>query len=53
MGPCVYIALQAYLVNIDEDLQDLIDWARKENLPIKVRLVKEIYRNYETTTCFF
>ncbi|SDK83364.1 L-proline dehydrogenase [Maridesulfovibrio ferrireducens] len=42
------IVFQAYLKCVDHDVKDLIDWAREENLPISIRLVKGAYWDYET-----
>ena len=44
----VGIAMQAYLRDCEHDLRDLIAWARKNNRPIGVRLVKGAYWDYET-----
>ena len=46
--PAIGIALQAYLRDCETDLRDLIAWARKNNRPISVRLVKGAYWDYET-----
>jgi len=46
--PHLSIVLQAYLKDTGKDLAELIDWARKENLPIGLRLVKGAYWDYET-----
>ena len=47
--PChVGIALQAYLRECERDLRELIAWARKNQRPIGVRLVKGAYWDYET-----
>lgn len=42
------IVLQAYLVDTDKDLEDLLGWSRKSSLPITIRLVKGAYWDYET-----
>jgi len=42
------IVLQAYLVDTDKDLADLIAWARQNKVQISVRLVKGAYWDYET-----
>ncbi|MCA1742615.1 MAG: L-glutamate gamma-semialdehyde dehydrogenase, partial [Desulfovibrionales bacterium] len=42
------IVLQAYLVDTDKDLEDLLGWSRKNGLPITIRLVKGAYWDYET-----
>lgn len=44
----VGVVLQAYLKDTEDDLQSLLGWARRENLPISVRLVKGAYWDYET-----
>ncbi len=41
------IAIQAYLKETETDLNNLIDWARKEGRKINVRLVKGAYWDYE------
>jgi len=41
------IAVQAYLRDSEKDLTELIDWARKNNKVIRVRLVKGAYWDYE------
>ena len=42
------LALQSYLKDTDNDLDGLLTWARSENLPISIRLVKGAYWDYET-----
>ena len=42
------IALQAYLKDAEQDLSSLIDWARRNNKNITIRLVKGAYWDYET-----
>ena len=42
------VVLQAYLRQTDQDLDDLLKWARQEGLPISIRLVKGAYWDYET-----
>lgn len=44
------IAIQSYLRDTDDDLKDLLQWAREQDLPISVRLVKGAYWDYETVT---
>lgn len=44
------IALQSYLRETAEDLNDILDWARNNALPIEIRLVKGAYWDYETIT---
>ncbi len=46
--PAIGIAIQAYLRDCEQDLRDLIAWARKNSRPIGVRLVKGAYWDYET-----
>lgn len=47
-APAVGIALQAYLKDSEEDLRDLIGWARQNRRQIGIRLVKGAYWDYET-----
>jgi RHH-type transcriptional regulator, proline utilization regulon repressor / proline dehydrogenase / delta 1-pyrroline-5-carboxylate dehydrogenase len=42
------IALQSYLRETDQDLNNLLQWARDKKLPISIRLVKGAYWDYET-----
>jgi RHH-type proline utilization regulon transcriptional repressor/proline dehydrogenase/delta 1-pyrroline-5-carboxylate dehydrogenase len=42
------LVLQSYLRDTDEDLDDLLAWARNEGLPLSLRLVKGAYWDYET-----
>ncbi len=46
--PHLGLALQSYLQQTDADLDNLLAWAREENLPISIRLVKGAYWDYET-----
>jgi len=46
--PHLGIVLQAYLKDTDDDLAELLDWARKEKVQISIRLVKGAYWDYET-----
>ncbi len=46
--PGLRLALQSYLTDTDQDLSDLLNWARTEGLPISIRLVKGAYWDYET-----
>jgi RHH-type transcriptional regulator, proline utilization regulon repressor / proline dehydrogenase / delta 1-pyrroline-5-carboxylate dehydrogenase len=46
--PAIGIALQAYLRDCERDLRDLVAWARKNNRPLNIRLVKGAYWDYET-----
>lgn len=41
------LALQAYLRDSESDLTELLSWARRERMPISVRLVKGAYWDYE------
>jgi RHH-type transcriptional regulator, proline utilization regulon repressor / proline dehydrogenase / delta 1-pyrroline-5-carboxylate dehydrogenase len=44
------IALQSYLRETDDDLKNLLQWARDNELPISVRLVKGAYWDFEMVT---
>jgi RHH-type proline utilization regulon transcriptional repressor/proline dehydrogenase/delta 1-pyrroline-5-carboxylate dehydrogenase len=46
--PHLSIVLQSYLRDTDHDLDDLLDWGRREHLPFGIRLVKGAYWDYET-----
>ncbi len=46
--PHLGIVLQAYLKDTDQDLADLLAWARAKKLPISIRLVKGAYWDSET-----
>jgi RHH-type transcriptional regulator, proline utilization regulon repressor / proline dehydrogenase / delta 1-pyrroline-5-carboxylate dehydrogenase len=46
--PAIGIAMQAYLRDCETDLRDLVAWARRNNRPLNVRLVKGAYWDYET-----
>src|SRR5215470_559583 len=46
--PHVGIVLQAYLRDTEQDLYDLLTWARRRTAPIGVRLVRGAYWDYET-----
>jgi RHH-type transcriptional regulator, proline utilization regulon repressor / proline dehydrogenase / delta 1-pyrroline-5-carboxylate dehydrogenase len=46
--PQVGIALQVYLRDCEQDLRELIAWARRAQHPLSVRLVKGAYWDYET-----
>ena len=46
--PDAGIALQAYLQDTKDDLQSLINWAKKRGTPVTVRLVRGAYWDYET-----
>ncbi len=45
--PGAGIVLQSYLVDAEKDLDDLLDWAKRRERPIAVRLVKGAYWDYE------
>lgn len=42
------IVFQCYLKSTDADVSEMLSWARKENLPISIRLVKGAYWDSET-----
>lgn len=46
--PYLTVVLQSYLKDTDRDLEQLLSWARKQNLPVSIRLVKGAYWDYET-----
>ncbi|MFO7728978.1 MAG: proline dehydrogenase family protein, partial [Desulfonatronovibrio sp.] len=46
--PFLTVVLQSYLKDTDHDLEQLLSWARRESLPISIRLVKGAYWDYET-----
>ncbi len=46
--PHLGLALQAYLRESERDADQLMSWARREALPISIRLVKGAYWDYET-----
>jgi RHH-type proline utilization regulon transcriptional repressor/proline dehydrogenase/delta 1-pyrroline-5-carboxylate dehydrogenase len=46
--PHLGIVLQAYLKDNDKDLDELLAWARREQVQISIRLVKGAYWDYET-----
>lgn len=46
--PDVGVALQAYLLDTEADLAELLDVARRRGTPVWVRLVKGAYWDYET-----
>jgi len=46
--PDVGIAIQAYLRDTEDDVDDLIRWAQKRAVPVTVRLVRGAYWDYET-----
>lgn len=46
--PAIGIAVQAYLRDCEQDLRDLIAWARARQRRLNIRLVKGAYWDYET-----
>ena len=46
--PHLGIVYQCYLKSTEQDVAELISWARAENLPVSIRLVKGAYWDYET-----
>lgn len=48
--PHAGIAMQAYLKDTEQDLQDLLAWTQQRGIPITVRLVRGAYWDYETIT---
>jgi RHH-type proline utilization regulon transcriptional repressor/proline dehydrogenase/delta 1-pyrroline-5-carboxylate dehydrogenase len=46
--PHVGIAIQAYLTDTEQDLRDLLAWAKARGTPVWIRLVKGAYWDYET-----
>ncbi len=46
--PHLGIVLQAYLKDTDKDLDNLLAWAKQNNVQISIRLVKGAYWDYET-----
>ncbi len=42
------VTIQAYLRDSEQDLQDVIDWAKQRGYPVTVRLVKGAYWDQET-----
>ncbi|OGU10845.1 MAG: L-glutamate gamma-semialdehyde dehydrogenase [Geobacteraceae bacterium GWC2_58_44] len=46
--PHLGLVLQAYLKDTDQDLADLLAWARQNRVQISIRLVKGAYWDYET-----
>ena len=45
--PHLGLAMQVYLRNSDRDIDLMLDWARRQRLPISIRLVKGAYWDYE------
>jgi len=48
--PNAGIAMQAYLKDTEQDLNDMLNWARQRGTPITIRLVRGAYWDYETIT---
>ena len=46
--PHLCLVLQAYLVDIEKNVDDLIGWSKQNGLPIAIRLVKGAYWDAET-----
>jgi len=46
--PAIGIAMQAYLRDAEPDIRDIVAWARKNNRPLNIRLVKGAYWDAET-----
>jgi len=46
--PFIGVVLQSYLKESRQDLDDLLAWAKTDNIPVSVRLVKGAYWEYET-----
>ena len=46
--PHIGVVLQAYLLDSEQDLAELLAWAETNGLPISIRLVKGAYWDYET-----
>ncbi len=46
--PHLGIVLQAYLLDSDRDLDQLLEWGEREQIPISIRLVKGAYWDFET-----
>ena len=46
--PNLGMVFQAYLLQTDQDLDELLKWARQKALSISIRLVKGAYWDYET-----
>jgi len=45
--PHLGLAMQVYLKNSDRDIDLMLEWARRQHLPISIRLVKGAYWDYE------
>jgi RHH-type transcriptional regulator, proline utilization regulon repressor / proline dehydrogenase / delta 1-pyrroline-5-carboxylate dehydrogenase len=46
--PYLGLVLQAYLRDTENDLDELLDWAKQKKIQISIRLVKGAYWDYET-----
>jgi len=46
--PYLGVVLQSYLKETDEDLNELISWAKEKDVHLSIRLVKGAYWDYET-----
>ncbi len=46
--PYFGVVLQSYLRDTERDLDELLEWAESQNVPISIRLVKGAYWDYET-----
>ena len=46
--PHLGLAMQVYLKDGERDIESMLEWARREALPISIRLVKGAYWDYET-----
>ena len=45
--PHLCLAMQTYLKTCDDDVEQMLSWARERELPISIRLVKGAYWDYE------
>ena len=50
--PHAGVVLQAYLRESEQDLQNLLTWAKTRGTPIHVRLVRGAYWDYETVVAY-
>ncbi|UCF16369.1 MAG: L-glutamate gamma-semialdehyde dehydrogenase [Phycisphaerales bacterium] len=48
--PHLGLAMQVYLKSCDRDIEQMLDWARQQHLPVSIRLVKGAYWDYEVVT---
>src|SRR5262249_46923938 len=51
-APACGLAMQAYLRDCENDVRDIIDWARSRKRRITIRLVKGAYWDYETVLAY-